>query len=88
MNENQIPVIELTDEDGNKEMFQELKRVDYKGHTYAFFCPQEIDDNEPEVGLVIMECLDDHTMQMLEDESLCEAVFEVFAEEMNAEAED
>ncbi len=81
MPENQdmnLAQIELTDEDGNKELFQELQRLEYQGRQFSILCPADIGD-EKEVGLVIMEALDDGaSLRMLEDEQLCEEVFNAF----------
>ena len=85
MNENPNLKVELTDEDGNKEMFQELKRIEHKGVEYAILCPAEIED-ETEVGIVIMQYLSDGvSLQMVDDEALCEEVFNVFAASINDE---
>lgn len=77
--------IELTDEDGNKELFQELQKVEYQGRQYAVLCPANIGD-EKEVGLVIMEYVDDGaSLRMLDDEQLCEEVFNAFVATLDDE---
>ena len=85
MKENPNLMVELTDEDGNKEMCQELKRLEHKGIEYAVLCPSEIED-EKEVGVVIMQYMADGvSLQMVEDDALCEEVFNVFASSLDDE---
>ena len=80
MSEVDNPKVELTDENGQKAMFQELERIEHKGHKYGIFCPAEIGEDQEEVDVVIMQYLDDGvSLQMLEDEALCDEVFEVFS---------
>lgn len=68
----------LTDIDGNQELFQEVGKPEYKGMQFSVLCPADIGDQK-DVGLVVMQYVDNGTsLQMVEDENLCEEVFSLF----------
>ncbi len=86
MNEEDVPVVMLTDEDGTEEPHQVLAWQEYEGREFAVLCPVNIEEGA-EVGLVIMESRDD-TLTFVEDEAIANAVFDLFMEEMGAEDEE
>ena len=79
-------VIVLADEDGNETEFELADKICYKDHEYVVLIPCDEDDN----GIVILEYeeSDDEEGDLymdVEDESILEAVFELFKEKFKDE---
>lgn len=78
-------IVELVDEEGNKERFEHLATIEYKGEWYACFTPEaaaEEDDGEDEGDEVVIfhivgEDEDEH-LETIEDEALLDEVFAEF----------
>ncbi len=77
--EENLPTIMLTDEDGTEEAFQVMGFQAYQERDFAILCPVEIEDGA-EVGLVIMESVGGNSLEFVEDEAVTEAVFNLFME--------
>ena len=78
-------IVELVDEEGNKERFEHLATIEYKGEWYACFTPEaaaEEDDGEDEGDEVVIFHIvgedDDEHLETIEDEALLDEVFAEF----------
>ena len=77
--------VELEDEDGNVQECQVVYVTTVADRQFAVLFPvEEEGDEEESTEALILEMLDDETMQSVEDEDLLEAVFEKFKRD-NAE---
>ena len=81
-----VPTIMLIDEDGKEEAHQVLAWQEYEGREFAVLCPVNIEDGA-EVGLVIMESVNDETLEFVADEAIANAVFDAFMEAMGTDEE-
>ena len=81
-----VPTIMLIDENGNEEPHQVLAWQEYEGREFAVLCPVNVEDGA-EVGLVIMESVNDETLEFVADEAIANAVFDAFMEAMGADEE-
>lgn len=82
--EETVPVIMLVDDDGNEEPHQVLAWQEYEGREFAVLCPTNIEEGA-EVGLVIMESVNDESLEFVADEAITQAVFDAFMESFGAE---
>ena len=82
--EESAPVIMLVDDDGKEEAHQVLAWQEYDGREFAVLCPVDIEEGA-EVGLVIMESVNDESLEFVADEALTQAVFDAFMATFGAE---
>ena len=75
--EESVPVIMLVDDDGKEEAHQVLAWQEYDGREFAVLCPVDIEEGA-EVGLVIMESVNDESLEFVADEAVTQAVFDAF----------
>ena len=75
--EETAPVIMLVDDDGKEEAHQVLAWQEYDGREFAVLCPVDIEEGA-EVGLVIMESVNDESLEFVADEAVTQAVFDAF----------
>ena len=79
-------IVELVDEEGNKERFEHIGTIEYKGEWYACFTPEtqpEESDEDDEEGdeVVIFHIVgeeDDEHLETIEDDALLDEVFAEF----------
>ena len=81
-----VPTIMLIDENGNEEAHQVLAWQEYEGREFAVLCPVDLEDGA-EVGLVIMESVNDESLEFVADEAIANAVFDAFMEAMGTDEE-
>lgn len=80
--------VTLIDEEGNEVEFEHIDTVEYQEHLYLAFIPSEISLLE-DTEVVIMQIVEDGGEELLEvvqDEEIADAVFQLVME--RAEAED
>ena len=82
--EETAPVIMLVDDDGKEEAHQVLAWQEYDGREFAVLCPVDIEEGA-EVGLVIMESVNDESLEFVADEAVTQAVFDAFMATFGAE---
>ena len=75
--EETAPVIMLGDDDGREEPHQVLAWQEYEGREFAVLCPVNIEEGA-EVGLVIMESVNNESLEFVADEAITNAVFDAF----------
>ena len=75
--EETAPVIMLVDDDGREEPQQVLAWQEYEGREFAVLCPVNIEEGA-EVGLVIMESVNNESLEFVADEAITNAVFDAF----------
>ncbi len=80
--------ITLCDDNGNEAEFEFLDLIEYKNEEYAVLYPVEDIGNEGQlVILKVEESKNDAAYIGIEDESIIEAVFEIFKEKYKNELE-
>lgn len=77
-------VVVLVDQDGKEMEFEYLDTIEYEGANYAVLVPLEEDDEEEAGSVLIMKIIPDENgddlLDMVEDEAVLDAVFEIFRE--------
>ncbi len=86
-------IIELVDDEGQKERFLFLTTLEHEGRMFAIMTPDEADDEEEE-AIIVLELLDngEDSDQMelvsVDDDALAEAVFNKYVEMVEEEDEE
>ena len=75
--------ITIVDDDGTEFELELLDTMDYKGQTFVAFLPADMDENDPDYGLVILRPLSTKTgtscSESIDDEDELQDVYEHFA---------
>ena len=95
MPEEEDNIVELTDEDGNVVKFEYLSTVPHEGAEYVVLMVLSENGEEPETDdgeVVILQIEQDENGEdmyvSVEDDDICQAVFDKFMEAMDAEDEE
>ena len=75
--------ITIVDDDGAEFELEVLDTMDYKGQTYTAFLPANMDENDPDYGIVILRSVfdenGDELFESIDDEAELQDVYEHFA---------
>ncbi len=84
--------ITIVDDDGQEFELEVLDTMDYKGQTFVAFLPADMDENDPDYGLVILRAVPDENgdelFESIDDEDELNDVYEHFARILYDEDED
>ena len=80
LNEEEVSILELTDEDGNEVEFELVDSVDYKGEEYLILLPMEEEDPEVVILKVVADSKGNESYVTVDTEETLMAVFEIFKE--------
>ena len=74
--------ITIEDEDGNTSELEILDSLEFNGKTYVAFLPADMEETDPDYGMIILHALtDEHgedVFEDVEDEEELQAVYEAF----------
>lgn len=90
-NEELDNIVTLKDEDGNDVKFEFLDLIEYNGEEYVVLLPaEEVEDSEPDEVVILQlekgeEDDEEETYVSVEDESVLNAVFEIFKDKFKDE---
>ena len=75
--------ITIVDDDGAEFELEVLDTMDYKGQTYTAFLPANMDENDPDYGIVILRSVfdenGDELFESIDDEAELQDVYVHFA---------
>ena len=80
LNEEEVSILELTDEDGNEVEFELVDSVDYEGEEYLILLPMEEEDPEVVILKVVTDGKGNESYVTVDTEDTLMAVFEIFKE--------
>lgn len=80
LNEDEVSILELTDEDGNEVAFEIVDSVDYEGDEYLILLPLEEEDPEVVILKVVPDGKGNESFVTVDTEETLMAVFEIFKE--------
>lgn len=75
-------IITVTDDEGNEFVLEHLHTLEYKNEVYMAFLPTDIDEDDPDYGLIILKVVEENGEEILgsvDDPDELEAVYEEFA---------
>ena len=73
--------ITLTDDDGTETELEVLDTIDWNGNTYTAFLPADMDENDPDYGMIILKNVEDNGEEFFEsidDDEELNQVYEKF----------
>ena len=74
--------VTMVDENGEEFVLEMLESIDYKDATYTAFLPADMDENDPDYGLVLLRnAVDengDEVFDTIDDEDELDEVYEQF----------
>ena len=73
--------ITLTDDDGTETELEVLDTIDWNGNTYTAFLPADMDENDPDYGIIILKNVEDNGEEFFEsidDDEELNQVYEKF----------
>ena len=74
--------ITIVDDDGQEFELEVLDTMDYKGQTFTAFLPADMDENDPDYGIIILRSVIDEkgeeVFESIDDEEELQDVYEHF----------
>ena len=74
--------ITIIDDDGQEFELEVLDTMDYNGETYMAFLPADMDENDPDYGMIILRVVQDENgddlYESIDDEEQLQDVYEHF----------
>ena len=74
--------ITIIDDDGQEFELEVLDTMDYNGETYTAFLPADMDENDPDYGMIILRVVQDEKgedlYESIDDEEQLQDVYEHF----------
>ena len=74
--------ITIVDDDGQECELEVLDTMDYNGETYMAFLPANMDENDPDYGIIILRAVldenGDEIFESIDDEAQLQDVYEHF----------
>ena len=75
--------ITIIDDDGNEFNLELLDTIDYNGETFSAFLPADMDEDDPDYGLILLSVTEDENgdelFESIDDEDELQDVYEHFA---------
>lgn len=84
-------IITVTDDDGNEFVLEHLYTLEFKNEVYMAFLPTDIDENDPDYGIIILKVIEENGEEILgsvDDPDELEAVYEEFSKVLYDEEEE
>ncbi len=83
--------VTIIDDDGNEFELEMLDSIDYNGESYAAFLPTDMDEDDPDYGLIILRIVTDangdELFESIDDDDKLQEVYEMFMTIFEAEEE-
>ena len=78
--------ITITDDDGNEFELEHLDTAEMDGELYMAFLPADLDEDDEDFGMVILKVVvdgDEESFVSIDDDSVLEAVFNLFVRRLS-----
>lgn len=83
--------VTIIDDDGNEFELELLDTIDYNGESFSAFLPTDMDENDPDYGLIILRIVTDENgdelFESIDDDDKLQEVYEMFMTIFEAEDE-
>ncbi len=84
--------ITIIDDDGNEFNLELLDTIDYNGETFSAFLPADMDEDDPDYGLILLSVTEDENgdelFESIDDDAKLEEVHNMFMTIFEAEESD
>ena len=75
--------VTIVDDDGQEFELEVLDTMDYNGQSYTAFLPTDMDENDPDYGIIILRCVidenGDELYESIDDDDELQDVYEHFS---------
>lgn len=75
--------ITIIDDDGAEFELEVLDTMDYKGQSFTAFLPADMDEDDPDYGIIILRCVTDENgdelFESIDDDDELQNVYEHFS---------
>ncbi len=75
-------IVTIVDDDGQEFALEVLDTMDYNGQTYMAFLPADMDENDPDYGIIILRVVEDEKgeelYESIDDDAELQDVYEHF----------
>ena len=82
----------IIDDDGNEFNLELLDTIDYNGETFSAFLPADMDEDDPDYGLILLSVTEDENgdelFESIDDEEKLEEVHNMFITIFEAKEDD
>ena len=75
-------IITITDDEGHEFVLEHLHTLEYKGTFYMAFLPTDMDEDDPDYGIIILKVIEENGEEILgsvDDPDELQTVYEMFA---------
>ena len=84
--------VTIIDDEGNDFELELLDTIDYNGESFAAFLPTDMDEDDPDYGLIILSVVNDENgdelFESIDDDDKLQQVYEMFMTVFEAEDEE
>ncbi len=84
--------VTIVDDEGNEFELEMLDTIDYNGESFAAFLPTDMDEDDPEYGLILLSIKQDENgdeiFESIDDDDKLNEVYEMFMTIFEAEDEE
>lgn len=84
--------VTIIDDEGNEFELELLDTIDYNGESFAAFLPTDMDEDDPDYGLIILSVVNDENgdelFESIDDDDKLQEVYEMFMTVFEAEDEE
>ena len=84
--------VTIIDDEGNEFELELLDTIDYNGESFAAFLPTDMDEDDPDYGLIILSVVNDENgdelFESIDDDDQLQQVYEMFMTVFEAEDEE
>ena len=84
--------VTIIDDEGNEFELELLDTIDYNGESFAAFLPTDMDEDDPDYGLIILSVVNDENgdelFESIDDDDKLQQVYEMFMTIFEAEDEE
>lgn len=81
-------IINLSDDEGNSFNLEVVGSVEYEGEDYVVFLPDDMDEDDPDYGFIILRSVDvdgEERFDSVDDEEMLEKIYALFLETLQEE---
>ena len=83
--------VTIIDDEGNEFELELLDTIDYNGESFAAFLPTDMDEDDPDYGLIILSVVNDENggelFESIDDDDKHQQVYDMFMTVFEAEDE-
>ncbi len=84
--------VTIIDDDGNEFELELLDSLDYNGESFAAFLPTDMDEDDPDYGIIILRIIvddnGDELFESIDDDDKLQEIYEMFMTIFEAEEEE